>query len=130
MTVPLVHVEGEFAVARPIPFDEDDTLRAHIDQVVDSLTTTENVVEVDTEAKLDEGQVRLAIVLAGTDELTADEQGRETMAASIRQCDGRHFQLLGEAEEAELAHSLPSRGGLLSPMWRLRRLSITPIEGA
>lgn len=130
MTASLVRVEGEFAVARPIPWDEDDTLRAHIDRVVDSLTTADNVVEVDTKAELDEGQVRLAIVFAGTDERAADQQGRETMAASIRQCEGRHFQLLGEAEEAELAHNLPSRSGLLSPMWRLRRLSITPSGGA
>ncbi len=129
MTGPLVRVDGEFAVARPIPWDEEDTLRAHVDRVVDALVAADRVVEVDTEAELEGGHVRLAIVLAGTDEPGADRVGREMMAVSIRSCDGRHLQLLGEEEEAGLVASLPSRGGLLSPMWRLRRLSVSPVGG-
>jgi len=129
MTGPLVRVDGEFAVARPIPWDEEDTLRVHIDRVVDALTTADGVVEVDTEAKLEEGQVRLSIVLAGIGESGADRVGREMMAVSIRQCDGRHVQLLGQEEEAELVSRLPSRSGLLSPMWRLRSLSVSPVGG-
>jgi hypothetical protein len=128
MTVPLMRVGGEFAVARPIPWDEDDSLRAHIDRVVDSLTGADDVVEVATEVELDEGQVQLSVVVAGADQDRADRIGRERMAESIRHCDGRHFQLLGEQEEAELANALPSRSGLLTPLWRLRTLATSPVE--
>lgn len=122
-----MRIDGEFAVARPIPWDEDDTLRDHIDQVIDALTEAEGVVEVDTEAELDQGRVHLGIVLAGAGEDGADRTGRETLAASIRECSGRHFQLLPEAEEAALIQNIPSRSGLLTPLWRLRTLSIEPV---
>jgi len=128
MTVPLMRVDGEFAVARPIPWDESDSLRAHIDRVVDSLTGADGVVEVDTEAELDEGEVRLSVVVAGADQHGADRIGRKRMAESIRDCDGRHFQLLGEEEEAELANALPSRSGLLTPVWRLRTMATSPVK--
>lgn len=126
MTTPLARVEGDFAVARPIPWDEEDTLRDHVDRVVDALTTADNVVEVETEAKLDTGHVRLVILLAGAGQ-DADRAGRETLAASIRDCDGRHFQLLSEDEEEALTQNLPSRSGLLTPLWRLRTFTVGPV---
>ena len=129
MTVPLVRVAGEFVVGRPIPWDEDDTLRDHIDSVIDALTATDRIVEVDAEAQLDEGQVQLAIIVAGAEEDDADRIARETIAASIRSCQGRHFQLLPPNEEAALLLKIPSRSGLLTPLWRLRRLAIEPVEG-
>jgi hypothetical protein len=130
MTIPLVRVEGEFAVARPIPWDDEDALRDHIDRVVDALTTATDVVEVETEAELDKGHVRLVIALAGADQEDADRAGRETLAASIRDCDGRHFQLLSEDEEEALTQKLPLRGGLLTPLWRLRTLTVGPVTRA
>jgi hypothetical protein len=129
MTVPLVRVEGDFAVARPIPFDEDDTLRDHVDRVVDALTATGRVIEVSTEAQLEVGNVKLAVVVADVDERDADRVGRETIAASIREADARHTQLLSAAEEEALGVNLPSRSGLLTPVWRLRTMSIGPVEG-
>lgn len=128
MTAPLLRVDGDFAVARPIPWDEDDTLRDHLDRVIDALTSAEGVVEVDTEADLDQGEVRLAIVLAEPGE-DADLTGRATIAAAIRECEGRHFQLLSAEEEATLTHNIPSRSGLLTPLWRLRTISVEPVEG-
>ena len=128
MTEPLVRFAGDFAVARPIPWNEDDTLRDHLDRVIDALTATDGVVEVDTEADLDRGHVRLAIVLAEPGE-DADRTGRVTIAVAIRQCDGRHFQLLPLEEEAEFSHRIPSRSGLLTPLWRLRTVSVEPLDG-
>ena len=128
MTIPLIRATGEFAVARPIPWDEDDTLRDHVDSVINALTEADRVVEVDAEAQLDEGQVRLAIIVAGVEEENADRSAREALAVSIRMCEGRHFQLLPPDEEAALLHNVPSRSGLLSPLWRLRRLAIEPVE--
>lgn len=127
MTIPLARVEGEFAVARPIPWDDEDTLRDHIDSVVDALTTATAVVEVETEAELETGHVRLVILLAGAGEEDAERSGRETLAASIRDSHGRHFQLLSEDLEEALTQNLPSRGGLLTPMWRLRTLTVGPV---
>ena len=126
MTEPLVRLVGEFAVARPIPWDEDDTLRDHLDRVIDALTATDRVVEVDTEADLEHGEVRLSIVLAEPGE-DADRTGRETFAAAIRKCEGRHFQLLSPKEEAEFSDNIPSRSGLLTPLWRLRRIAVKPV---
>jgi hypothetical protein len=127
MTIPLARVEGEFAVARPIPWDDDDTLRDHIDRVIDALTTADNVVEVETNADLEAGHVRLVILLTGAGQEDADRAGREALAASIRDCHGRHFQLLSEDEEEALTQNLPSRSGLLTPMWRLRTLTVGPV---
>jgi hypothetical protein len=82
------------------------------------------VVEVETEAKLEEGSVKLSVVLAGADAEGAPLLGRETFAASIRECEGRHYQLLSAEEEASLSPNLPSRSGLLTPLWRLRTISV------
>lgn len=127
MTDRLARVEGEFAVARPIPWDEDDTLRDHVDRVVDALTNAESVVEIETEAELEQGNVRLAIVLAGANQKEIDRIGRETIAASIREGSGRHFQLLEAEEEEAFSQNLPSRSGLLTPLWRLRKLTVGPV---
>lgn len=124
MTASLARVRGDFAVARPIPWDDQDTLRDHVDRVVDALMVAAGVVEVETEARLEEGSVKLSIVLAGTDAEGADLLGRETFAASIRECEGRHYQLLSAEEEASLSPNLPSRSGLLTPLWRLRTVSV------
>lgn len=129
MSARLARVDGDFAVARPIPWDEEDTLRDHVDQVIDALTNADSVVEIETEAELELGHVRLVIVLAGADEKDADRKGREAMAASIRECSGRHFQLLGAREEEALTEHLPARSGLLTPLWRLRRLTVGPVTG-
>jgi len=82
------------------------------------------VVEVETEARLEEGSVKLSVVLAGADAEGAHLLGRETFAASIRECEGRHYQLLSAEEEASLSPNLPSRNGLLTPLWRLRTISV------
>jgi hypothetical protein len=124
MTIPLVRVDGDFAVARPIPWDEEDSLRAHVDRVIDSLTAQSAVVEVDARVNLDEGNVHFSVVMAGEDEEEADRSAREAIGASIRECEGRHFQLLPAEEEAELSRNVPARSGLLTPLWRLRKLSV------
>ena len=124
MTASLIRVRGDFAVARPIPWDDQDTLRDHVDRVVDALMVAAGVVEVETEARLEEGSVKLSIVLAGADAEGAHLLGRETFAASIRECEGRHYQLLSAEEEASLSPNLPSRSGLLTPLWRLRTISV------
>ncbi len=124
MTTSLTRVRGDFAVARPIPWDDQDTLRDHVDRVVDALMVTAGVVEVETEARLDKGSVKLSVVLAGADAEGAHLLGRETFAASIRECEGRHYQLLSAEEEASLSPDLPSRSGLLTPLWRLRTISV------
>ncbi len=124
MTASLTRVRGDFAVARPIPWDDQDTLRDHVDRVVDALMLAAGVVEVETEARLEEGSVKLAVVLADADAEGADLLGRETFAASIRECEGRHYQLLSAEEEASLSPNLPSRSGLLTPLWRLRTISV------
>ncbi len=124
MTASLTRVWGDFAVARPIPWDDQDTLRDHVDRVVDALMVAAGVVEVETEARLEEGSVKLSVVLAGADAEGAHLLGRETFAASIRECEGRHYQLLSAEEEASLSPNLPSRSGLLTPLWRLRTISV------
>ncbi len=124
MTTSLTRVRGDFAVARPIPWDDQDTLRDHVDRVVDALMVAAGVVEVETEARLEEGSVKLSVVLAGADGEGAHLLGRETFAASIRECEGRHYQLLSAEEEASLSPNLPSRSGLLTPLWRLRTISV------
>ena len=124
MTASLTRVRGDFAVARPIPWDDQDTLRDHVDRVVDALIVAAGVVEVETEAKLEEGSVKLSVVLAGADAEGAHLLGRETFAASIRECEGRHYQLLSAEEEASSSPNLPSRSGLLTPLWRLRTISV------
>jgi len=124
VTASLTRVRGDFAVARPIPWDDQDTLRDHVDRVVDALMLAAGVVEVETEARLEEGSVKLAVVLADADAEGADLLGRETFAASIRECEGRHYQLLSAEEEASLSPNLPSRSGLLTPLWRLRTVSV------
>ncbi|MFB3098475.1 MAG: hypothetical protein ACE1ZX_00375 [Acidimicrobiia bacterium] len=124
MTASLTRVRGDFAVARPIPWDDQDTLRAHVDRVVDTLMVAAGVVEVETEARLEDGSVKLSVVLAGADAEGAHLLGRETFAASIRECEGRHYQLLSAEEEASLSPNLPSRSGLLTPLWRLRTISV------
>ena len=127
MTAPLIRVRGDFAVARRIPWDDRDTLRDHVDRVVDALMLASSVVEVETEVRLEEGSVKLAVVLAAADAEGADLLGRETFASSIRECEGRHHQLLSAEEEASLSPSLPSRSGLLTPSWRLRTLLVEPV---
>ena len=127
MTASLIRVQGDFAVARPIPWDDQDTLRDHVDRVVDALMLIASVVEVETEARLEEGNVKLAVVLAAADAEGADLLGRETFAASIRECEGRHYQLLSAEEEASLSPILPARSGLLTPLWRLRTILVEPV---
>ncbi len=128
MTTSLLRVESDFAVARPIPWDENDSLTGHVDAVVDALKEAGNIVEVEVEVRLDIGDVRLVVVVAGEDEETANRLARETVAAAIRDCDARHFQLLSPEEEEELTVNLPSRSGLLTPLWRLRRMSIESVN--
>ncbi len=127
MTDSLIRVRGDFAVARPIPWDDQDTLRDHVDRVIDALMLAAGVVEVETEARLEEGSVKVAVVLAGADAEGADLLGREAFAASIRECEGRHYQLLSAEEEASLSPNLPSRSGLLTPLWRLRTILVEPV---
>ncbi len=127
MTDSLIRVRGDFAVARPIPWDDQDTLRDHVDRVIDALMLAAGVVEVETEARLEEGSVKVAVVLAGADAEGADLLGRETFAASIRECEGRHYQLLSAEEEASLSPTLPSHSGLLTPLWRLRTILVEPV---
>ncbi len=129
MTAALILISSEFAVARPIPFDEDDTLTDHVDRVVDSLMQAGRVVEIDAEADVDAGNVKLGIIVAGTSEADADRMGRETIAMSIRDSDARHTQLLSAEEEEVLTVNLPSRSGLLTPVWRLRTMTIEPMRG-
>jgi hypothetical protein len=88
------------------------------------------VVEVETEARLEEGSVKLSVVLAGGDAEGAHLLGRETFAASIRECEGRHYQLLSAEDEASLSPNLPSRSGLLTPLWRLRTISVERVLDA
>ncbi len=85
------------------------------------------MVEVEIEARLEAGSVKLTIVLAGADAEGADLLGRETLAASIRECEGRHYQLLSAEEEAILSPNLPSHSGLLTPLWRLRTIFVEPV---
>ena len=85
------------------------------------------VVEVETEARLEEGRVKLSVVLAGADAEGVHLLGRETFAASIRECEGRHYELLSAEEEASLSPNLPSRSGLLTPLWRLRTISVEQV---
>ena len=128
MTATLTRVRGDFAVARPIPWDDQYTLRDHVDRVVDALMVAAGVVEVETEARLEEGSVQLSVVLAGADAEGAHLLGRETFAASIRECEGRHYQLLSAEEEASLSPNLPTRSGLLTPLWRLRTISVERVS--
>ena len=128
MTATLTRVRGDFAVARPIPWDDHYTLRDHVDRVVDALMVAAGVVEVETEARLEEGSVQLSVVLAGADAEGAHLLGRETFAASIRECEGRHYQLLSAEEEASLSPNLPTRSGLLTPLWRLRTISVERVS--
>ena len=127
MTAPLQRVECDFAVARPIPWDESDTLRDHVDAVVDALTASNGVVEVDAAADAEQGNVHLAVVLADADE-DPEAQGRSTIAAAIRVGEARHLQLLSGEEEEKFTQNLPSRSGLLTPLWRLRTIAVEPID--
>lgn len=128
MTAPLQRVGCDFAVARPIPWDEDDTLRGHVDAVVDALTATDGVVEVDAVADAAQNNVRLAVVIADLGE-DPEAEGRTTIAAAIRAAEARHLQLLSGEEEAKFTQNLPARSGLLTPLWRLRTIDVQPVEG-
>jgi hypothetical protein len=127
MTAPLQRVDCDFAVARPIPWDENDTLRDHVDGVVDALTATDGVVEVDTVADPARGGVRLVVVLAEPGE-DPELEGRSTIASAIRAAEARHLQLLSGEEEAKFTQTLPSRSGLLTPLWRLRTIAVEPFD--
>lgn len=123
----LQRVDSDFAVARPIPWDEDDTLPGHVDRVIDALTELDGVVEVDAAADSGVGGVRLAVVLADPGD-EPEDKARRTLSEAIRDAGARHLQLLSGEEEAALTQNLPSRSGLLTPLWRLRTISVAPLK--
>jgi hypothetical protein len=124
----LWRVEGDFRVSRRIPWETDDTLRPHIDQVVDTLRAAEASVEIEVDADLESARVLLSLTVVGDREEDRDAIARETIARAIRECGGRHEGLLRLIDESRLERRSGPWSGLRTPNWALFHLTSEPVS--
>lgn len=124
MSGDLWRVDGEFTVARRIPWDDDDIgLRPHIDSVVDTIGCGEAAAEIEVNADLETAVVVLSIVVAVGEDGDGDMIARECIATAIRECGGRHEELLPLVDESRLNVRTGQWSGLKTPMWKLFRMT-------
>lgn len=128
MSNDLWRVEGDFRVSRRIPWETDDTLRPHIDQVVDTLRAAEASVEIEVDADLESARVLLSLTVVGDREEDRDAIARETIARAIRECGGRHEGLLRLIDESRLERRSGPWSGLRTPNWALFHLTSEPVS--
>jgi len=124
----LWRVEGDFQVSRRIPWETDDALRPHIDQVVDALRAAEASVEIEVDADLESARVLLSLTVIGASEEDRDVMARETIARAIRECGGRHEGLLRLIDESRLERRSGPWSGLRTPNWALFHLTSEPVS--
>ena len=132
MSQELWRAQGDFVVSRRVPWETDEGLRPHIDQVVDDLREFEAAAEIEVDADLESARVLLSITIA----VAHDDEGmikngeqiaREAIGSAIRANGGRHEELLSLLDESRL----PTRGGpwsgLRTPLWRPYRITCEPV---
>lgn len=124
MSRDLWRLEGEFVVTRRVPWDDDGAgLRSHIDCVVDSVRSGESAAEIEVDADLETAKVVLTVVVVVGEDGDGDSIARNQMASAIRDCGGRHEELLPLADESRLEVRAGPWAGLRTPMWRLFRMA-------
>lgn len=127
-SVPIaVEADAEFALTRRVEWSDGDEIRQHLDEVIDALHESEEVLEVEVDADLSLGRVRMQLVCAVLPEEDADLCVRRTAAAAIRECGGRHDGLLPLAEESRVKANLNAWSGLRTPRWEPRRFAVSRI---
>ena len=132
MSPELWRAQGDFVVTRRVPWETDEGLRPHIDQVVDDLRDCDSAVEIEIDADLSSARVLLSVtvVVARDDEGQlgdAEVIAREAMGTAIRANGGRHEELLPIVDEARLETRMGPWAGLRVPMWTLYQLVCRPI---
>lgn len=115
---------AEFAISRRVAWEDSDEVRRHIDAVVDALHGYEDVLEVEVEADLIDGRVRMLLICAVLPDEDADLCTRRAAAAAIRQCGGRHDGLLPLEEESREKANRNAWSGLRTPRWEPRRFAV------
>jgi hypothetical protein len=124
----LWRAEAEFVVSRRVPWEADEGLRPHIDQVVGALRDCEAAAEIEVNADLDSANVVLSItvVVYPDDEGRYDDGdaiARAAISEAIRHNGGRHEDLLPLVDEAVLATRSGPWPGLRTPQWALFQLT-------
>lgn len=123
MSSGLWQAETEFTVSRRVPWENDQGLRPHIDQVLDALKDDEVTAEIEVDADLESAHVALSVVVVAPEHGDGDSIAREEIGAAIRSCGGRHEGLLPLVDESRLETRTGRFSGLKTPMWTLYRMS-------
>lgn len=119
-----VRAIADFMLTRRIEWQDAAETRRHVDEVVDTLHDFEEVLEVEVEADLSLGRVRMLLVCAVLPDEDADLCVRRAVAAAIRACGGRHDGLLPLAEESRVKSNVRAWSGLRTPHWEPRRFAV------
>jgi hypothetical protein len=128
----LWRAQGDFVVARRVPWDTDDGLQPHVDRVVDELRDCEAAAEIEVDADLASARVLLSVTVV----VTRDDEGqlddadriaREAIGTAIRANGGRHEELLPLGDEARLETRVGPWSGLRIPIWTLYQLVCRPV---
>ena len=132
MTANLWRAQGDFVVTRRIPWETDEGLRPHVDQVLDELRECDAAAEIEVDADLVSARVVLTLTVAvNEDDDGNTEDGeivaREAIASAIRANGGRHEELLPPPEESRLENRTGRWSGLRTPLWTLYQLTCRPI---
>jgi hypothetical protein len=128
----LWRAQGDFVVTRRIPWETDEGLRPHVDQVVDELRDCDAAAEIEVDADLTTARVLLSVTVAVSEDdeghvRDADRVAREAMGTAIRTKGGRHEELLSIREESRLETRAGPWSGLRIPHWTLYQLVCRPV---
>jgi len=128
----LWRARGDFVVTRRIPWETDEGLRPHIDQVIDDLRECDSTAEIEVDADLASARVLLSVTVV----VTQDDEGhigdaekvaREAIGTAIRANGGRHEELLPILDESRLETRAGPWSGLKIPLWTLYQLVCRPV---
>lgn len=124
----LWRVRGDFRVSRRVPWDVDDSLRPHLDRVVDALREYDVAAEIDLDADLESARVVLALTVVGDPESDRESAAREILSEVILGCGGRHEGLLPLNVESRLSMRSGPWSGLRTPNWTVHGFTSEPVE--
>lgn len=126
----LLRAVSEFIVTTRIPWDaRDDSLRDHVDAVVDALKECAPVRDVTVEADLERSAATLVVVAhVPRDRRGPGDEVRRLIGGAINRSGGLHEHLLPIAEEAQQKPERNTWWGLLTPRWSARSVRIDEEE--
>lgn len=118
----LYRAESEFVINTRVPWESrDDSLREHIDALVEELKESETVRDISVDADLARSAATL-IIVAHVEAANHDPEAelRQILAGAINRSGALHEHLMPLADEAQQKPQSNAWWGLLTPRWSAR----------